>query len=194
MKKIGVCPSCHKDIVVDSSKETQTCPYCGASFSTNQIPLYSDKPAGSSPASQAKPEPERKYGGAAVAALVVLLVVGVAIGAGLFISRALTNTNTDPNTANHITERALQNSDFSASGSQDLTSYTVTVSPTIAIKTFSVALSLYNSKDAVIFSDTQSKSSLSKGSSYSFKFDFGFVNSFSGSYIRCSYSGVVSLL
>lgn len=198
MKKIGVCPSCHKDFVVDTEKTEQVCPYCGASFPTDKIPTYAEKPASvPTPAPVRAPnavEPATKKHNSGAVIAVTLVLLAVVITAGIFIAKALTGTNTDPNTANKVTERALENSDFSASGSQDLTSYTVTITPTIAIKTFTVALTLYNSKGSSLYSDTQSKSSLSRYTSYSYTFDFGFVNSFSGSYIRCFYTGVVSLL
>lgn len=93
-----------------------------------------------------------------------------------------------------VTERNVTSSDFSYQTSQGMTSYTITIVPNRKIKSLSVSLILYDDNNNQIFADTISKTDLLSGSSYSYTFDFGFLNSLSGSSVRFSFNGKVSTI
>ena len=88
-----------------------------------------------------------------------------------------------------IGARDLKSSDYTYTTSQDLTSYRITVVPNRNIKNCDIELNLYNSKGDLIFSDTISKTDLKKNNAYTYTFDFGFVNSLSGSNVKFSITG-----
>lgn len=83
----------------------------------------------------------------------------------------------------------LRSSDYTYTTSQDLTSYSITVTPERDIRSCDIQLALYNSKGEKLFSDTISKNNLEKGRSYTYTFDFGFVNSLTGNKVNYSISG-----
>ena len=88
-----------------------------------------------------------------------------------------------------IISRDLKSSDYTYTTSQDLTSYRITVIPKRDIDNCDIQLTLYNSKGEKLFSDTISKTNLKEGSSYTYTFDFGFVNSLSGSKVKYNITG-----
>ena len=88
-----------------------------------------------------------------------------------------------------IISRDLKRSDYTYTTSQDLTSYRITVIPKRDIDNCDIQLTLYNSKGEKLFSDTISKTNLKEGSSYTYTFDFGFVNSLSGSKVEYTITG-----
>ncbi len=90
-----------------------------------------------------------------------------------------------------IFSRDLTSSDYTYTTSQDLTTFSITITPKTNIKSCDVELILYNSNGTTIFRDTISKTNLKKGSSYMYKFDFGFVNSLSGSSVKFFITGKV---
>ena len=57
-----------------------------------------------------------------------------------------------------------------------------------------VAVTLYDSDGSTIYSDTLTKTNLLKDNSYSYKFDYGFLNALSGSRYRTQVTGKVSLI
>jgi len=88
-----------------------------------------------------------------------------------------------------IISRDLKSSDYTYTTSQDLTSYRITVIPLRDIDSCNIQLTLYNSKGEELFSDTISKTNLKEGSSYTYIFDFGFINSLSGSEVIYNITG-----
>ncbi len=92
-------------------------------------------------------------------------------------------------TGSGIMSRDLKSSDYTYTTSQDLTSYRITVIPKRDIDNCDIQLTLYNSKGEKLFSDTISKTNLKEASSYTYTFDFGFVNSLSGSKVKYNITG-----
>lgn len=83
----------------------------------------------------------------------------------------------------------LKESDYSYTTAQDLTKYSITVTPTRNISQCDIELTLYNSSGKKLYSDTISKTKLKKNSSYTYTFDFGFVNSLSGNKVYYKITG-----
>ena len=73
--------------------------------------------------------------------------------------------------------------------SQGLTSYSITITAKVKINTCNVEVKLYDDNGKVIFSDTQTKNDLLKGASYTYTFDFGFVNALSADEINYKITG-----
>ena len=88
-----------------------------------------------------------------------------------------------------IISRDLRSSDYTCTTSQDLTSYMITITPTRDIDSCNVELTLYNSSGQAIFSDTISKTKLKEGSAYTYKFEFGVMNSLSGNKVKYNITG-----
>lgn len=83
----------------------------------------------------------------------------------------------------------LKSSDYTCTTSQDLTSYSITITPKTDIDTCEIQLYLYNSNGQKIYSNTISKSNLKKDYSYTYTFDFGFVNSLTGDNVKYTITG-----
>ena len=106
--------------------------------------------------------------------ILLVVIIGVASSSGDF----------------GIISRDLKSSDYTyETSSQDLTSYSITVIPKRDIDHCDIHLTLYNSKGEKLFSDTISKTNLKEGSSYTYTFDFGFVNSLSGRQVKYNITG-----
>ena len=88
-----------------------------------------------------------------------------------------------------IVNRDLSTSDITYTSSQDLTTYTIIVTPKRNIKQCDVQLTLYNSDGETLYSDTISKTDLKEGYPYAYTFDFGFVNSLSGTRVKYKFTG-----
>lgn len=88
-----------------------------------------------------------------------------------------------------LIQRDLKTSDYTYTTSHDLTSYRITVIPNRDIDNCDIQLTLYSSKGEKLFSDTISKSNLKEGNSYTYLFDFGFVNSLSGNRVKYNITG-----
>ena len=72
---------------------------------------------------------------------------------------------------------------------QGLTTYTITITPLVNINSCNVNLTLYNRKGEALYSDTQSKTNLIKGNSYSYTFEYGVLNSLTGSSVQYKITG-----
>ena len=81
----------------------------------------------------------------------------------------------------------MRQSDYSVSTSQGLTSYTITAN--VKINACSVKLKIYDNSGKVIYSDTRTKNDLLEGSSYTYKFDYGFGNALLAEKISYRVSG-----
>jgi len=91
-----------------------------------------------------------------------------------------------------IFTRDLRNSDYYYSSSQDLTSYSITLTPYEDIERCEIELFLYNSNGQLIYSDTITKYDLKEDSHYTYTFNFGFTNSLSGRQVKYYITGTVS--
>ena len=68
-------------------------------------------------------------------------------------------------------------------------SYSVTITPKTNFNSCTVECVLYNSKGEIIYSDTITKEDLKSYSSYTYTFDFGFVNSLVGNKVKYNITG-----
>lgn len=203
MKNIGSCPNCHKDFVVDSSLSAQKCPYCGRSFKTDEIPLYKDsvkevKTDGNNfnkydnsdytkPVKIDNVPPETKkpsHGGIITFIVIILIIIS-----SCFIIKSIFG-----GLALNLTQRNLTSSDYSKSETQGLTSYKLTIVPKISIKSIEVSATVFNSSNQGLYSDSQSKTDLTKSFSYVFDFDFGFEVALTAYRIEYTITGVVNLI
>ena len=103
----------------------------------------------------------------------------------------ITNNNNSSKSSGLIT-RNIRKSDYTYTTSQDLTSYSITIVPELNFNTCTIELTLYNSQNKKIFADTLTKSNLKKNSSYTYTFQFGFINSLSGDNVTFEVSGKCS--
>lgn len=89
----------------------------------------------------------------------------------------------------NILEQNITSSDYSLTKQQDLTAYLIMATPKTNIKEMTIELKLYNKNDQLVYSDTITKYNLSKNSTYTFKFDYGFTSSLTGSYVKYNITG-----
>ena len=120
-------------------------------------------------------------------ALVILLGVIIAVASSS--NGSETKNGSGIKNVSEILSRDLNSDDYTYTSSQGLTSYRITIIPKRDIDNCDIQLTLYNSKGEKLYSDTISKTNLKEGSSYTYTFDFGFVNSLSGSEIKWSVTG-----
>lgn len=85
--------------------------------------------------------------------------------------------------------RDITNSDYTYTTSQDLTAYQITIAPKQDFKSCSISLTLYDKNNTKLFSDTITKNDLTKNKSYTYTFEFGFINSLSGTNITFNVTG-----
>ena len=166
-KKVGECPVCKKDIVIDESLEYYTCPYCNNNFVR-------------------KNEPYTLKRGAAVKKL--LIMIAIAIGILFFVSMV---ESCKDGALSQSFLRDITKDDYSYIDKEGIGSYSIIINPNTDIKEFTVSCVVYDSNDNVIYSDSITKYDLSENSSYTYTFDYGFANSLQGSYVRCSFEGKV---
>lgn len=186
MQKEGLymyCRYCGKKIEDDSVY----CKYCGKKLSERnaQTQIQEEKkeldkiPSKPNPDSVPKEKTEHWF---LLISIPILMVIVILIVGGI---------GTSLRSSCRVVDRTLTSSDYTYTTSQDLTSYSITITPNTSIKTCEIELKLYDSSGKLLFSDTQTKESLKKGNSYTYTFNFGFVNSFSGSYVRYNVTGKV---
>ncbi len=88
-----------------------------------------------------------------------------------------------------ILEQDITSSDYDAITQEGLSSVTIIVSPYTNIKTCTVSLTIYDSNDKVIYADTITKTSLVKGNSYSYEFDYNLTSALTASYYKYKITG-----
>lgn len=88
-----------------------------------------------------------------------------------------------------IPYKELSSGDYEYTTSQDLTKFTIIITPNVNIKSCEVYLTLYDDNGAILYADTISKTDLKKGNRYSYTFDFGFVNSLYADNVEYSIKG-----
>lgn len=125
-----------------------------------------------------------------VGVFVTIFCLFLTIGVPLIL---ITNTNDSSSKSPSLTTRNIRKSDYTYTTSQNLTSYSITIVPELDFKTCTVELILYNSQNEKIFADTITKSNLKKNSSYTYTFQFGFINSLSGDSITFEVTGKCSI-
>ena len=87
------------------------------------------------------------------------------------------------------TDNRLRSSDYSYSTSQDLTSYTIFITPNTDLKNCSIELTLYDENGAKIYANTITKTGLANGSTYAYTFEFGITNALYGSKVYYTITG-----
>ena len=87
------------------------------------------------------------------------------------------------------TDNKLRTCDYSYSESQDLTSYTIFITPNTKLKNCSIELTLYNENGAKIYANTITKTNLVDGSTYAYTFEYGVTNALSGSKVYYTITG-----
>ena len=88
-----------------------------------------------------------------------------------------------------LVARDLRSSDYTYTTDQDLTSYRITIVPNRKIDNCDIELTLYDSNGKKLFSDTIQKTDLKEGNSYTYTFDFGYINSLSGCKVKFNSTG-----
>lgn len=88
-----------------------------------------------------------------------------------------------------IFNKNITSGDYTATTSQGITTYSVTIVPKRDIASCDILVTLYSDEGEKIYADTISKKDLKEGYSYTYTFDFGFLNALSGSKIEYSVTG-----
>lgn len=123
--------------------------------------------------------------------IILLIVIVATLIIIPFVAVKCSSDTSSSDTPTLIT-RNITKSDYTYTTSQDLTSYSITIVPELDFKSCTIELTLYNSKNKEIFSDTLTKSNLRKDSSYTYTFDFGFINALSGNSVSFNITGKCS--
>lgn len=131
-----------------------------------------------------------KKSGGFLKSLLMVIIVSFSF---LFIRSCIIGKSSD-NIPNGVTERNLTSNDYSVSTSEGLTSVTITITAKRDIKQCNVAVTVHDKSGNAIYSDTITKTGLIKNNSYSYKFDYGFLNALSGSTYTTEITGKVSLI
>ena len=174
------CRFCGKQIEDDSL----FCAYCGKNLSNDKpqetiIPTIDDekeKGQASAPApiekseTMAKKEPSSWGLWVFLAVFVIFLLISTPLVAA-------------------FSKREVTSKDYTITTSQGVTTFMVTVTPERNFIECDVEVTLYNSKGKKIYSDTISKENLKKGSSYTYTFNFGVINSLSGYEVKYDIDG-----
>ena len=160
------------------------CNHCGKKLATSQASAAPKAPKQTTTTTQtivvptdtkdAEKDPSLSYFGIFIGILIFVLIVAL-----VFV--AIFN--------NDLLVRDLTSSDYTCTTSQGLTSYNITIKPKLDVKSCDVTISLSNSSGKEIYSDTITKTELKKGNSYTYTFDFGFINSLSGYKVKYSITG-----
>ena len=87
------------------------------------------------------------------------------------------------------TDNRLKSYDYSYSTSQDLTTYTIFITPNRDLKNCSIELTLYDENGAKIYANTITKTNLVDGSTYAYTFEFGITNALYGSEVYYTITG-----
>ena len=169
------CNKCGKEIPDGS----EFCNHCGKSQKTEEM------------VSNVKPNVNREEsgGGCFTGFLKFILISGAIILIILVVIKLVENSDSTSNIIDRVVERDVTSSDYSVSTSQDLTSYSITITPNKKMNYCSVEVKLYDKNGKLLYSDTITKNDLKVGSSYTYTFNFGFTNSLTGSKIRYNVSG-----
>lgn len=175
------CRYCGKEI----SDDSKFCNYCGKNLQTDS--------------SQTKVEEKNENtindneistnSGCGKSIGISLLIILLSIAIVFVVIKIASNSDSNGNIVDKIVERDITKSDYSMTSKEGLTSYTITIVPNVKMNTCSVELKLLDSKGNVIYADTITKSDLKKGSSYSYTFEFGFINTLSGSKVSYKVTG-----
>lgn len=165
------CNHCGKEITDDS----KFCNYCGKEITVK-------KPE------EAK-EKEEESGGCLVSVFKFFLIVCAIFAVFIIAFKLITNNDSESGVIDRIVERDITKSDYTVSTSEDLTAYSITIKPKTSFNYCTVEVKLYDKNGNVIYSDTMTKQDLNEGSSYTYTFNYGFVNALSGSRISYNVSG-----
>lgn len=117
----------------------------------------------------------------------IILITIIILWSIVFIPFFVVTADTH-NTTSAIT-RDITKSDYTYTTSQDLTAYQITIVPKQDFKSCSISLTLYDKNNSKVFSDTITKNDLTKNKPYTYTFEFGFINSLSGTNITFNVTG-----
>ncbi len=121
--------------------------------------------------------------------ILTFLVLIVGFCGVMAIANKITKGGSDGNFIDKIIERNLTSSDYTASKSQDLTACSITITAKTKITTCTVQCTLYDKNGKVLYSDTMTNPNLAKDLSYTYTFDFGFMNALTGSKVQYQITG-----
>ena len=158
------CKFCGKEIDDDS----KFCKHCGKQLEENKITKVDDNTI----------DTESISGWSIFVKFLIITFISFLIV--FVIIKVGSNSGSDGNVINNIVERDITSNDYYVKTSQGITSFSVVIIPNRKIKTCSVECNIFNSSGDVIYSDTITKSNLSMDSSYTYTFDYGFLNALSG--------------
>ncbi|MBE6132974.1 MAG: zinc ribbon domain-containing protein [Erysipelotrichaceae bacterium] len=178
------CRFCGRQIEDDSS----FCTYCGKNLSTSTTNDNANKNVNNQNETVVENEETSEEKTSALKGFFILFIPFIII-ISIFLAIASSNGS-----GSGLLTRSIKDGDYSCTTSQDLTSYSITIVPNKYFDKCEIELKLYNSSGKNIFSDTISKQNLKKNSSYTYTFDFGFVNSLTGSSIRYTVTGKCRLI
>ena len=178
------CRFCGRQIEDDSS----FCTYCGKNLSTSTTNDNANKNVNNQNETVVENEETSEEKSSALKGFFILFIPFIII-ISIFLAIASSNGS-----GSGLLTRSIKDGDYSCTTSQDLTSYSITIVPNKYFDKCEIELKLYNSSGKNIFSDTISKQNLKKNSSYTYTFDFGFVNSLTGSSIRYTVTGKCRLI
>ena len=181
---IMYCRFCGRQIEDDSS----FCTYCGKNLSTPTTNDSDNKNVNNQNETVVENEETSEEKTSALKGFFILFIPFIII-ISIFLAIASSNGS-----GSGLLTRSIKDGDYSCTTSQDLTSYSITIVPNKYFDKCEIELKLYNSSGKNIFSDTISKQNLKKNSSYTYTFDFGFVNSLTGSSIRYTVTGKCRLI
>jgi hypothetical protein len=88
-----------------------------------------------------------------------------------------------------IIPQEISPDDYTVNCTQGVTSYSVEIIPTRNIDNCYVEIILYDRYGDELYSETISKTNLKKGIPYTYKFEYGVINSLSGYEVKCNITG-----
>ncbi len=178
------CRFCGKEIE-DNSK---FCNYCGNELEDN-IEKNKQNDNNISNENAYKSKKINENSGCGKSLLITIVVILIAFFTIFTIVKLIQNSDSTGGIFDKLIERDLEPSDYTVTTSQGLTSYTITITAKVKINACNIEIKLYDENGKVIYSDTQTKNDLLKGSSYTYTFDFGFVNALSADKINYKITG-----
>ena len=166
------CNYCGKEIDDDS----KFCSYCGAELI------------------QKKTEQTKNEGKKESFVVAKFFLNVIAIFACMFISlfalvKCSMNSDSTGNIFDQIIERDIKKSDYTARTSQDLTSWSVSITPNLDFNSCTVECIVYDSKGQIVYSDTKTKENLKEGKPYTYTFDFGVVGALKADHVSYKITG-----
>jgi len=182
VKKIGKCPHCNKEIVINLDNKADICPFCNKAYVVKEA--FSEETIDTTTVTYQQEEKKESS-----KALVIIVAIFSIIF--IIICSVIINQNNGKDDTK-ITERELKYSDFTYTKNSSLTSYTIYVEPNIDISEMTIELKAYGEDNKYYYGDTITKYDLFKGSTYAYVFEFGIELSLVIDHVNYNFSGKVS--